>query len=251
MRVDMPLNSVPPTIDVATLETKRTAAAGQCHVDVGFWGGAVPGNLADLRPLHDAGVFGFKCFLVDSGVEEFPPPSARELTDALTELSSYDALTVVHAEDPEVVEGRRRARTGLRRLPEVAAPRCGEPGGRDRDRGDPGDRRSHSRAPPVELRRRPDAARRPARGLHMTVETYAHYLSFDAASIAPGATQFKCCPLIRKADNREEVWRALAAGDIDCVVSDPSSRRPGCPPSSRSSRPVAGRRTAAVRPAGP
>lgn len=71
--LDMPLNSVPPTVDVAALEVKKKAAEGKCSVDVGFWGGAVPGNLTDLRPLHEAGVFGFKCFLLDSGVEEFPP----------------------------------------------------------------------------------------------------------------------------------------------------------------------------------
>ena len=71
--IDMPLNSIPPTVDVAALETKRKAATGQCHVDVGFWGGAVPGNVGELTPLHEAGVFGFKCFLVDSGVPEFPP----------------------------------------------------------------------------------------------------------------------------------------------------------------------------------
>ena len=70
--VDMPLNSLPPTVDVAALEVKRKAAEENCFVDVGFWGGAIPGNLGDLRPLHDAGVFGFKCFLADSGVEEFP-----------------------------------------------------------------------------------------------------------------------------------------------------------------------------------
>ncbi len=70
--VDMPLNSLPPTVDVAALEVKRKAASGDCFVDVGFWGGAIPGNVADLRPLHEDGVFGFKCFLADSGVEEFP-----------------------------------------------------------------------------------------------------------------------------------------------------------------------------------
>ena len=76
--VDMPLNSIPPTTTVAALEVKREVAEGQCFVDVGFWGGAVPGNLADLAALHEAGVFGFKCFLLDSGVAEFPhlPPDA-------------------------------------------------------------------------------------------------------------------------------------------------------------------------------
>ena len=70
--IDMPLNSIPPTVDVAALEVKRKAAQNQAYVDVGFWGGAIPGNLSELRDLHDAGVFGFKCFLLPSGVPEFP-----------------------------------------------------------------------------------------------------------------------------------------------------------------------------------
>ena len=71
----MPLNSIPPTTTVDGLEIKRKCARVTAHVDVGFWGGAVPGNIGDLRGLHDAGVFGFKCFMTDSGVEEFPPLS--------------------------------------------------------------------------------------------------------------------------------------------------------------------------------
>jgi allantoinase len=66
--LDMPLNSIPPTTTVAGLEVKRKAAQDSAHVDVGFWGGAIPGNIDDLRGLHDAGVFGFKCFMTDSGV---------------------------------------------------------------------------------------------------------------------------------------------------------------------------------------
>src|SRR4051794_9405253 len=95
--VDMPLNSLPPTVDVEALAVKRRAAAGQCHVDVGFWGGAVPGNAGELRALHDAGVFGFKAFLADSGVPEFPPLDPDQLAEA---LRAVDALFVVHAEDP-------------------------------------------------------------------------------------------------------------------------------------------------------
>src|SRR3954451_11515985 len=97
--VDMPLNSIPPTVDVAALETKKKAADGKCAVDVGFWGGAVPGNLPELRALHEAGVFGFKCFLLDSGVEEFPPLSADQLETYLHEVASLGGLMIVHAED--------------------------------------------------------------------------------------------------------------------------------------------------------
>jgi allantoinase len=102
--VDMPLNGIPPTTDVAALEVKRKAAEPQAYVDVGFWGGAIPGNLGDLRGLHDAGVFGFKCFLLHSGVDEFPHLAPAQLLEYLEVLRTYDALMIVHAEDSEAID---------------------------------------------------------------------------------------------------------------------------------------------------
>ncbi len=81
--LDMPLNSIPPTTGVAALDAKRAAALGRCAVDTGFLGGLVPGNAAELAPLHSAGVFGFKCFLCPSGVDEFPAMSPGELREAV------------------------------------------------------------------------------------------------------------------------------------------------------------------------
>src|SRR5699024_709835 len=102
--IDMPLNSVPPTCTVDALDVKRKAADGQCFVDVGFWGGAIPGNTADLLGLHDAGVFGFKCFLLHSGVDEFPPLTPAELEPVMQELASLDATLIVHAEDAQTID---------------------------------------------------------------------------------------------------------------------------------------------------
>src|SRR5258707_15072573 len=96
----MPLNSCPPRTYVAALGAKRAAAAGQCAVDVGFWGGAVPANAADRPALHDAGVFGFKCFMVDSGVSEFPPLDDEALAAAMRQVAELGSLLIVHAEDP-------------------------------------------------------------------------------------------------------------------------------------------------------
>ena len=221
--LDMPLNSIPPTVDVAALEVKKKAADGKCHVDVGFWGGAVPGNLRELRPLHEAGVFGFKCFLLDSGVEEFPPLTAHDLENYLDELAGFDALMIVHAEDRAAIEKAPPARgvqyadflrSRPRRAENLAIETVIE---RTRWSG----ARTHilhlSSADAVPMLR---AARR--EGLRMTVETCPHYLSFDAETIGEGATLFKCCPPIREAANREELWRALDEGVIDCVVSDHS-----------------------------
>jgi allantoinase len=221
--LDMPLNSIPPTVDVAALEMKKKSATGKCAVDVGFWGGAVPGNLAELRPLHDAGVFGFKCFLLDSGVPEFPPLSAAELEEDLRELARFDGLMIVHAEDPAAIADApaphgARYENFLRSRPHSAE-------GRAIATVIEATRRTGARTHVLHLSSA-DAvpmlhdARRT--GLPITVETCPHYLSFDAEAVGEGATQFKCCPPIREAANRERLWQALAAGDVDCVVSDHS-----------------------------
>src|SRR5919199_5181508 len=94
--VDMPLNSVPPTTTLEGLRQKLEAAEGQCRVDVAFWGGVVPGNLQQLAPLTAAGGIGFKCFLIPSGVEEFPAVTADELRPAMWELARLDLPRCVH-----------------------------------------------------------------------------------------------------------------------------------------------------------
>jgi allantoinase len=225
--LDMPLNSVPPTVDVAALETKQQAADGNCSVDVGFWGGAVPGNRGRLRALHEAGVFGFKCFLLDSGVPEFPPLSAAELEEDLRELAGFGGLMIVHAEDPVVIEEAPQPRgvrygdflrSRPRRAEDLAIATVVEATRRT-------GARTHvlhlSSSDAVPLLR--DARRE---GLPITVETCPHYLSFDAETIGEGATQFKCCPPIREAANRDQLWQALGEGVIDCVVSDHSPCTP-------------------------
>src|SRR5687767_14074686 len=106
--VDMPLNSIPPTTTVAALETKRAAALGRCHVDVGFWGGVVPGNVRDLEPLAQAGVLGFKCFLSPSGVDEFAHVGERDLRLALPITGSLRLPLLAHAEWPALLQEARR-----------------------------------------------------------------------------------------------------------------------------------------------
>ena len=225
--VDMPLNSLPPTVDVAALQVKRAAADGQCHVDVGFWGGAVPGNVGELAGLHEAGVFGVKCFLVHSGVQEFPPLSRAELGTALEELARLDALMLVHAEDADVIEQAPEPRGTSYEGFLASRPPAAE--GTAVETVVAAARRTGARvhvlhlasADAVPLLR---AAR--AEGLRLTVETCPHYLSFEAEAIADGATQFKCCPPIRDAGHRERLWTALADGDVDVVVSDHSPCTP-------------------------
>ena len=135
--VDMPLNSIPATVSVAALDTKRRAALGQLAVDVAFWGGAVPGNVADLRPLHDAGVTGFKCFLLPSGVAEFAPLDEAGLAAAMTEIASFGGLLIAHAEDEQVIEaappahGRKYASFEASRPPGCRGARDRAAAGRD------------------------------------------------------------------------------------------------------------------------
>ena len=225
--VDMPLNSVPPTVDLPALRRKQDTARGRVHVDVGFWGGIVPGNLDQLRPLHDAGVFGFKAFLLPSGVDEFPEVGVTELGAAAALLRELGGLAIVHAEDAHTID-TAPAPTG----PEYAGFLASRP--RAAENTAVGDvialaERTGARLHVLHLSSS-DAlsalrdAR--ARGVPVTAETCPHYLTFTAEEIGAGATQFKCCPPIREAANRELLWRGLADGLIDCVVSDHSPCTP-------------------------
>ncbi|HEY5878914.1 MAG TPA: allantoinase AllB [Nakamurella sp.] len=221
--IDMPLNSIPPTTTVAALELKRAAARDQAFVDVGFWGGAIPGNQADLRPLHDDGVFGFKCFLLHSGVDEFPHLEADEMEADMAVLKDFDSLMIVHAEDSRAIdrapsaEGdqyQRFLNSRPRGAENIAIAEVIE---RARWTG----ARAHilhlssSDALPMIASAKRD-------GVRLTVETCPHYLTLIAEEIPNGATAYKCCPPIREVGNRELLWQGLMDGTIDCIVSDHS-----------------------------
>jgi allantoinase len=221
--VDMPLNSLPPTVDVAALEIKRKTAAGRVHTDVGFWGGIVPGNLADLRGLHEAGVFGFKCFLLHSGVDEFPQLQPDEFAAALSESGSFDALTIVHAEDAHTVTDAGPDYAGFL----ASRPRAAETIAISQVISEA--RRTGARAHILHLSNAdalPIIAAAKRDGVAITVETCPHYLTFISEEVSDGETQFKCCPPIREAANRSLLWQGLADGTIDIVVSDHSPCTP-------------------------
>jgi allantoinase len=221
--IDMPLNSIPPTCDVPALELKRKTAAGQAYVDVGFWGGAIPGNLAHLRPLHESGVFGFKCFLLHSGVDEFPPLDPTELEPVMREIASFDGLLIVHAEDAHGIDSappphgasyrdflHSRPREAENKAVEDVIALSRQTGCRVHIL-----HVSSSDVLPLLAEARRD-------GVRITAETCPHYLTFSAEEIPDGATQYKCCPPIREAANRDLLWNGLRDGVIDLVVSDHS-----------------------------
>mgnify|MGYP000448176839 CR=1 FL=1 len=221
--IDMPLNSIPPTVSPAALAAKKAAAAGKTHVNVGFWGGAVPESLGDLRALWDEGVFGFKCFLAPSGVDEFGHLDRAQLRAALEEIAGFGGRLIVHAEDPTVLDAHEG--TGGRGYGDFVASRPDAAEASAIEAVIAGVRATGARAHILHLSSAtalPLVRAAKADGLPVTAETCPHYLTFDAEHIADGATQYKCCPPIRSSANRELLWEALADGTIDFVASDHS-----------------------------
>ncbi len=229
--VDMPLNCIPATTSVDGFEAKLAAAEGKLHVDVGFWGGVVPGNADELAGLYEAGVLGFKCFLCPSGVDEFENVAVADLEEAMPILSELGAVLLCHSELPDVIDAAASVwEHGNPRhygLYLASRPRSAE----DQaiallcELSQRFQTRVHivhlSSATALPLLRR---ARK--RGVPVSVETCAHYLFFGSDDIAEGATQFKCAPPIRPPANADELWDALGAGDLDLVATDHSPSPP-------------------------
>jgi allantoinase len=230
--VDMPLNCLPATTTVDALKAKRAAAQGRCRVDWAAWGGVVQDNQSHIEALASAGVSGFKCFLINPGIDGFTMVTEQQLRAALPHVAQTGLPLLVHAELPGPVDRAtqtlakadwRSYSTYLQSRPdeaELAAIRlmlslCREYGFRLHIV-----HLSTSQALP-ELR----AAR--SEGLAVTVETCPHYLHLCAETIANGATLNKCAPPIRSRENREQLWQALNDGTIDLVVTDHSPCPPG------------------------
>jgi len=226
--VDMPLNSIPATTTVEALTVKRRAAERCCHVDVGFWGGIVPGNERELEPLARAGVLGFKCFLSPSGVDEFPNVGEDDLHAALLVAARTRLPVLAHAEWPPLLEDPdpradpRRYATWLRTRP-PAAERAAIDLLIDYAR------RVAARLHIVHLASAdalPSITKARATGTRVTVETCPHYLAFAAEQIRDGDTALKCAPPIRERDHQERLWRALQDGQIDLIATDHSPAPP-------------------------
>ncbi len=227
--VDMPLNCLPETTTVAALEAKRKAAAGQCRVDWAPWGGLTGLNQQHLIPLAEAGVAGFKCFLIHPGIDGFAMIEKQELEAALPTLARTGLPLLVHAELAEHLyqgddtDDWRQYATYLRSRPdeaELAAIRMLI--GLCRKYSFPLHIVHLSTALALE-----ELALARAEGLPITVETCPHYLHFFAEGIPAGGTLFKCAPPIRSRANREALWQGLHDGVIDLIATDHSP----CPPS--------------------
>ncbi|MDF2581270.1 MAG: allB [Microbacterium sp.] len=220
--VDMPLNSVPPTTTVEGLDIKRAAAVASAHVDVGFWGGAVPENLGRLASLHDVGVYGFKCFLSPSGVDEFGHLDRAQLAAAMDEIAAIGSRLIVHAEDPSLLHDHGALGRGY------AAFLASRPAASEASAIAAVIAEAHRTGAQVHILHLSDARSLPAiraakaDGVALTVETCPHYLTITAEEIPDGAAEFKCCPPIRDASNRDLLWEGVVDGTIDAIVSDHS-----------------------------
>lgn len=221
--VDMPLNSIPPTVSRDALAEKRAATTGNLSVDVAFWGGLIPGSEDEIEALVEDGVCGFKSFLVDSGVPEFPPMTIDRLARALPVIRQLGVPVLVHAEDPARIHHLT---------------------------GDPTDYGSYLATRPAEgegaaVQTVARLARETGARMHvlhvssdeavtalasgsesLSGETCPHYLTFCAEEISPGSTPFKCAPPIRSAEHREALWEGLVKGVLSMVVSDHSPAPP-------------------------
>lgn len=230
--IEMPLNSIPATTSVAAFQEKLDATANKLWVDTGFWGGVVPGNSRELRALWEAGCFGFKCFLVESGVPEFGAVTEVHLLETLPQLAELGSPLLAHAELPGPIEA-----AALRRAA-GASGKCYQTWLDSRPRAAENEAidlllrlaAEHSVQVHIVHLSSSDAIgriqRAKAAGVTVSVETCPHYLTFVAEEIPDGATQFKCAPPIRERENRERLWRGLREGTIETIATDHSP----CPP---------------------
>ncbi|MES1211007.1 MAG: allantoinase AllB, partial [Acidobacteriota bacterium] len=232
--VDMPLNSIPATTTREALQVKRDAARGKVRVDVGFWGGVVPGNAGELAGLLEDGVLGFKAFLVPSGVDEFGHVGETDLREAMPVLTRHGAVLLAHAGLPGPIDaaagvwdgagpaGLREYGRYLRSRPDAAEVEAVELLVRL-------SRATGCRVHIVHVASAevlPVLRRAREEGLPITAETCPHYLTFSAEEIPDGGVAFKCAPPIRTRENQERLWEALREGVLDLVVTDHSPSPP-------------------------
>ncbi|KAL0482528.1 allantoinase [Acrasis kona] len=224
--IDMPLNSLPPTTTVENLDIKMKTSVNQTFVDVGFLGGVVPENKNDLLPLLNAGVLGFKSFMINSGVQEFGAVDESHIETALNILKDHDIVYMFHAE-VEVLELEQEIQDLIKN-----------------GNGSHYATFMKSRPPRMEveaIRKVVELCKDKLTRCHIvhvatdealsemdgvSSETCTHYLFFTSESIPDGATQYKCCPPIRTAANREGLWNGLRSGVLSMVTSDHSPSPP-------------------------
>ena len=225
---DMPLNSTPCTVSALEFDRKREALARASITDFALWGGLVPGAVSAMGDLAGRGVVGFKAFMCDSGLPEFPRADDATLLDGMRAAAALNLPVAVHAESEDLTRaltGRmtgRDARSFIESRPVVAELDAiqralllaGETGAKlhivhvSTGRG-------------VAL-----AAEARARGVDVSIETCPHYLFFTEEDMVRIGTAAKCAPPLRPAADQEALWLAVLRGDVDHIASDHSPTEP-------------------------
>jgi allantoinase len=229
--IEMPLNASPVTTTAKAFDAKVGATQNKLYTNCGFWGGIVPGNENEIEKLVDKGVFGFKAFLIHSGIDEFPNVDEQDLRKVMPVISKHQLPLLVHCE----LESDTREtsfdelRTDNRSYKNYLASR---PKKWEDDAIELMIKLCEEYNCPVHIVHLSSAnsieaiAKAKHKGLPLTVETAQHYLFFNAEGIKDGATQFKCAPPIREKANNDLLWRALRDGIIDFVATDHSPATP-------------------------
>lgn len=228
---DMPLNSHPPTIDAASFDLKLVAAEAASLVDFGLWGGLVPGNVERMQELVERGVVGFKAFMSNSGIEDFPCVDDETLYRGMERAAELGSLVAVHAENDAltsllsrraVAEGRVGVRDYLLSRPVVAEL---EAIGRAILFAEETGCRLHivhvSSGRGVSL-----VAEARARGVDVSCETCPHYLVLTEEDVERLGAVAKCAPPLRPQDEQDALWRHLSDGTLPMVASDHSPASP-------------------------
>lgn len=229
--VDMPLNCIPVTTSLEAFNEKLAAIDGLLHVDCAFYGGVVPGNTKELAPMVEAGVVGFKCFLIHSGIDDFPNVIEDDLKEAMPELARLGVPLLVHAEldcgkhahrAKHLSDNPRSYRAYLDSRPRVWE--------NDAIKLMTGLCEKHDCRVHIVHLSSSDAVTTVkealSRGLKFSAETCPHYLTFAAEDIPDGDTRYKCAPPIREQENSDRLWSALEDGTIQFIVSDHSPCTP-------------------------
>ena len=225
--IEMPLNAHPPTVDAASFDAKRSAAEASAHVDFALWGGLIPGPLDRLDELADRGVVGFKAFMTDSGIHDFPGVDDNVLWEGMKRAAQLDRIVAVHAESRAITaaltqralyEGRSGVRDFLESRPVVAelqaiarAVVLAEDAGCS----------LHIVHVSTGRGVRVVASAR-ARGVDVTCETCPHYLVMTEEDMEELGAVAKCAPPLRSREEQESLWEVLEDGTLPMVASDHS-----------------------------
>jgi allantoinase len=224
----MPLNSTPCTVSAAAFDQKRAALAQSSITDFALWGGLIPGNIPQMAELADRGVVGFKAFLCDSGLPEFPRADDLTLFEGLREAARLGLPVAVHAESQEITQGlTRRIENGsvrdfLNSRPVIAELEAIQ-------RATLLAREAGAKLHIVHVssgRGVALAAEARAQGTDVSIETCPHYLFFTEDDVERLGAVAKCAPPLRSAVDQDALWTQLLAGTVDMVASDHSPAPP-------------------------